>query len=404
MLAKQRSNNVLLFAISFFSFLGYYTSLLILFSLGMSQASRNITIPVRIFIVISLLLLFIKNIEKSKIIWQVKCFLFFSLFYICRIGADYNYGKYYYLPYPELLFLFISFSVVPFLSLSVFKLKSLNLSAIIKAIFISGATFSILCVYYYGKYVGQVERLTSSTADESVLSPLSLSYCSTLIIGVLSTYLFYNKSTKFYKIIGIISIILSSVPFFLGASRGSLFALVIPFILLGTVGQSTKALFRSQFFIIGFLGMLVFLDQKFSSGLLNRFFETSEAIETGSSSAVRVEIWGSSFNQFLNHPILGDKIEVDNWDGYPHNLLIESLQTMGLFGFILLFSLILNAIYISIKIIKNQKKFAWVSVIFLQALCLNMFSGAIFTASWFWTSMALLFSLNEYLKISKDEN
>src|SRR5690606_25305912 len=79
---------------------------------------------------------------------------------------------------------------------------------------------------------------------------------------------------------------------------------------------------------------IIYFDNILDSGLLNRLMATSEAIEEGGSSASRLMIWKSSFNQFLDNPFFGDKLGIDNRSGYAHNFFIEVLQTTGLIGFI----------------------------------------------------------------------
>jgi O-antigen ligase len=161
-----------------------------------------------------------------------------------------------------------------------------------------------------------------------------------------------------------------------------------------------KALFI--FFVLIFV--LIYLDSLLQSGLLERFTNTSDDIEKGANEAIRVEIWKSSIDQFLNNPFFGDKLRVNGWGGYAHNIFIEALQTMGFLGFVPLFILIVNAFKISFSIFRYNKEYAWLSIIFIQAFIQHIFSGAIYTASWLWTSMALLFSINELIKKTKYEN
>src|SRR5690606_4793044 len=96
-------------------------------------------------------------------------------------------------------------------------------------------------------------------------------------------------------------------------------------------------------------------------------------------------------------PILGDKLKVDDWGGYPHNIVVEVLQTTGVLGFIPFLILISRALILCFKNFKRNKSYAWVFVIFIQALIQSMFSGAIYTSAWLWTSMALAFSVERFL-------
>src|SRR5690606_11223193 len=110
------------------------------------------------------------------------------------------------------------------------------------------------------------------------------------------------------------------------------------------------------FFVMVVTGfILIYLDRSLGSGLFYRFFSISESVETGSSSSIRLNIWNTSFNQFLSYPILGDKLKVDDWGGYPHNIVVEVLQTTGVLGFIPFLILISRALILCFKNFKRNK-------------------------------------------------
>jgi O-antigen ligase len=146
---------------------------------------------------------------------------------------------------------------------------------------------------------------------------------------------------------------------------------------------------------------LIYLDSFFDSGLLDRFTGTKEAIETGSSSASRLDIWKYSLDQFIDYPLFGDKLNTNIVNFYPHNIFLEALQSIGFFGFIPFLVLLIYALRYSMYIFKKKPQYAWLTIFFLQALMQNMFSGALYTAAWFWTGMALVLSL--YSSIKKEE-
>lgn len=395
---KNKIDIALYFGIFFLTFLGYYAILLLLFNLGLSEASRSVTIPIRLGIVAMLALLFLKNIKHLQPVKGMHWFLLFCFVYLYRLFDDYNSLELYYMSIPDVLLFFLSFAVIPFIVLSTQPLSKSKLKAMFNALFIGGLLFSALVLFFYSRFIGQVSRLASGTAGESVLSPLALSYSSALVIGVFTFYLLFNKVSFLKRILMLVGIGLATVPFFLGASRGALIALGIPFILYflsgKTIGFKIRSLILLAIIVIG----VIYLDQYFSSGLLNRFLGISEAIETGASSASRIDIWKASFEQFLNNPIFGDKLKIDGVNGYAHNIILEVLQTTGLMGFIPFIIVIINAWKICLYILKHHKAYFWIPVIFIQAFFMNMFSGAIYNASWFWTSMALLLCLGYSLK------
>ncbi len=396
-------SKLLLFVIFLFTFLGFYASILLFASFASLDTSRLLTIPIRLVLVLALLLLLLYNFKTIYFSKIYLFFYFFSTIYILRILFDYNNEVPYYTSYPSVLGYFLSFAFIPFMSISSIKINETLLASIFKAFLVGGFSFSILCLVYYGKFIGTVSRLSSNTADEETLSPLALSYCSSMIIGVFSFYLLHNKTKLYQKYSMILCILASFVPFFLGASRGSLVTLIGSFGFYILVGRGAKFFFKSIFLLLVMTTGIVMLDGYLESGLLNRFLTTSEQIDSGASGAVRIVIWENAFNQFLENPFLGDSLRVVHWRGYAHNFIIEVLQTTGLIGFIpiaILLVYVFKACYfIGIK----DKKYFWIIVVFIQSFVQQLFSGAIYTASWMWTSMALVLIVYQYLKSKEYE-
>lgn len=396
-------NNFLLFILFFLTFLGFYACILLLFQFGVTENTQKYTIPIRAFIGISYLYTFIKNYRYIIASSQLKLFLIFSFLYLLRVIVDLLNFEFYYLSTQDIIFYYLSFAFIPFIAIVSLKITSENLSKIVNALIYSGLLFSTLAFLLYSKFIGQVTRLSTNTASEEVISPLILSYCSALVIGVNISYFLFNKHSFLKRIIIIASTLMAIVPFFLGASRGALVGLVFPFFILMLFGKSIRYYIITIFLMIVLIIGLISLDEYLGSGLLERLFNTSQAIEQNDSSAIRVVIWESSFKQFINNPIFGDKLRVDNWENYPHNIFLEVLQTTGFLGFVPFVILIFQAFKICFKIFGNYRQYSWLAIVFVQSFAQNMFSGSLYIAAWFWTSMAILFAFNNYLKLNQND-
>lgn len=401
--SKDKINNYFLQIIFFLGFLGFYVVLLLMFNAGKGDLSRQLTIPMRAVIGGSSILLFVFNLKNEPP--HLKWFYYFVLIYLIRVFIDYNLNKFFYISYKELFFYFSSFVIIPFIGLSKIDYNKVNIKKIYLIFLISALLFSSLSIILYGKYIGQVNRLSTGTTGEETISPLILSYCGTLIIGVVSSYLLFGKNkSKLIKGLSLIVIILAIIPFFLGASRGSIFAIFFPFIIMALTSISISNILKYSILFIFIVISLIYLDEYLDSGLLNRFMGTSEAIETGGSSAGRLGMWKISIYQFIDFPYLGDKLNTNNINFYPHNIFLEVLQTTGVIGAVPFFVLTFKALIASYKIFKYHKQLSWVPVIFLQSIMKHMFSGALYTASWFWISMAVVLSLSFYLNKKEYEN
>lgn len=385
-----------LFTAIFLNFIGYYVYLLLLFNFGLSTTSFGLSIGLRMIILLSLLLLFI-NSQKAKADSPTYIFIFFSIVYLSRIIIDAFKGLEYYVSTPKLLLYYLSFDMIPFLLISNIKFKVADFIIIRKALLMSGFTFSILSLFFFKDYIGTVGRLTTDTAGEDMMSPLALSYCSSLAIGAAGSYWMENKITFQEKVFILFTILFSAIPFFLGSSRGSLIALVLPFVF--TLFSKKKIINNLRLLFIGFIALLtiIYFSEYFGSSLIDRFTQTSSDIKEGNEAAVRSVMWQNAFNQFSNHPIMGDKLKLDGFDIHPHNIAFEILQITGFLGFIPFLILMIIIFKKALRIFKHVPQYSWLSIVFIQSFIQNMFSGSIFGASWLMMSAALIISLNNTL-------
>lgn len=390
-------NKVLIYIVFFFIFIGYYASLLLASNVVGLELSRLFTIPIRVLILVCLLLLGAVNFRHLKKVSANALFYLFVFIYCIRLAIDYNSEAYYYMSVEEVFMYLVSFCILPYLIISKFSFNEILIKVIFKSMLHGGFLFSVLVLVYYGKFIGQVSRLGAGVAHEDVLNPLALSYSSALIIGVFSFYILHNSLKRTDRIIAIVTIILSIIPFFLGASRGSLIALGITIVVYLFCSKNIKTIFRSLMFMILSVILLVFLDGYLNSGLIDRMTQTSQDIDQGNSSAQRLTIWNNALDQFYNNPFIGDKLEVNNWESYAHNLFVETLQTTGILGFIPLLILVVLTWKNVFRIAIHYKQYFWIAVIFIQSFIQSMFSGAIYISSWIWVSMALIWGIINYI-------
>ena len=116
----------------------------------------------------------------------------------------------------------MGFVFVPFILISQLKLNQSIYNKILHSILLSTLFLSLLSLYYYKSLLGVVGRISLAISrDENYISPLALSYCGALGIGLGIIYLVTNKSiSRLQKLTVLLVIIFSLIPFFLGASRG----------------------------------------------------------------------------------------------------------------------------------------------------------------------------------------
>jgi O-antigen ligase len=398
-ITADRLKTHLIYVVHFLSFVGYSICMMVLTNLGLLSFSRMMTIPIRLLIVACLLcVLFLSR--KVFINAPARIFILFSLIYVSRILFELVDGTKIFHQTPlEYLLYFASFAALPFLIVSSLHLKAHHYNIIRSSILFSGFMLSLLTLFFYKSIIGTIGRITEAvTRDDNYISPLALSYCSVLVIGVGLSYLLENKVTLRTKMYIITTIGLSLVPFYLGSSRGSVFALFLPFLLIFICKKNI----HKSIWLLLVLALLaitgIYLSSYFGSNIIDRFTSIEADIEAGNTAAARINLWNAGWEQFINHPVFGNSLEVDAFRFYPHNLFIEVLLSTGIIGFIPFILLLMKGFKATINIFRNYPRYAWIGVLFLESFIQNMFSGAIYAASWFWLSLALLFSFESSLK------
>lgn len=393
-LSKYKIYVTAFFGAIFFSFSGYYVLLILTNNLIGVESSRLFTIPIRIVTVL-LLAISLMCAGRKRSLQQplLVSFIVFSLLYVGRILIEILKGSSYHISNESFLLYFLSFGFFPLLLLFLKKDYPVDYKLYKYAVLISGFLLAVLTVVFYREYIGTVGRISLAVSrDENYMSPLALSYSGSMSMGVALSLLFTTENSKYGKI-GLISVaIISCVPFFLGASRGSVIALIVPFILF-IIYQRNKVKSMRLLLVLIFVSFLVVtLSEYFGSSVISRFVGIESDINEGSSSASRITIWDIALEHFYNNPIFGDSLEVRETGNHPHNIFIEVLLTTGILGMIPFMYLIIKGFKNSVNIIKNNPESSWIMIIFLQSLIQHLFSGSIYSASWLWFSLYFVLS------------
>lgn len=401
-LNRLKIQSSLLFISHFLNFAGYYAFLLILSNVGLIAFSRGLTIPIRVLILGCLCCIILVN-RKVYVKSGARLFLLFAACYITRIIIEMLRMKTFHLDTSEYFLYFIAFGALPLLILSSLRLREQDYNVIKWSLLVSCFLLSVLTLAYYRSLIGTVGRISAAIArDENYISPLALSYCGTLSIGIGINYLLENRAGFRSRLLVLVFIAFSLVPFFLGASRGSIFSLFVPFMVMflskGNIVASVRMLFIML--IVAVAG--IYLGELFGSSVLNRFLNIGSDIAQNNSSAIRLEMWKAGFNQFLDNPVFGNSLEVDAFQFYPHNIVIEVLLTTGIIGFIPFAALIINGFKRAVFIFRNDPRNGWIGILFIQSFIQNMFSGSIYGASWLWVSLGLLYSFGYVVKQDKN--
>lgn len=397
----RKSDTVLHFVVATavsLTFCGYYAAMAAFRNFTATlEGTRVLTVPLRLLIVAMLFtsaLAFVarrRGVKFEPIDWSV---LTFSIFYVVRIVVSSGSSDYLYREEAEIFLFFIAFVFLPYFLIRQIPLTPELLARTFRYVVWGGAIFALLVAITFRDIIVTGARAAIVLGDEAVLSPLFLSYCGALTMGLGIAGLFYQPASakQMNRFVLLASIVLSAIPFFMGASRGSMIALLAPFVFftprnrLGTT--TSKALI-----LVAAIAVLGAASIFLGSYLFDRIARIGSAVEAASGQGSRIMLWGTSFDQFLENPVFGNSLENEVYHYYPHNFLLESLISTGLLGTVPLLIGLTFAFIKCWRIAHLSPGNYWIVILFVQGLVQFSFSGAIYFASWLAAGLALVLTL-----------
>ena len=386
----------LILNIAFFCFAGYYVINALAIELGYAHATRFFTVPLRLYVSLLCVVFIVLVGLRAKIRPDIFfCFIVFWILYLLRVIHSSR-------TEPELLsrsgsefILFsISFGIIPFMFFYILhRGRDLILSK--NAIILGSSVLSLFAMIFYRDLLGSdFGRAGGIRVNENqTIGALALSYSAILLMGI-SIYeiVVVRKNYILYALF----FFMGCIPFVLGASRGSVVsfiaALLFIFLSKGKIGQIFKALALC----VLLYPVTVFIIESSGSELMERMYTIIEQMDPKETrnSWNRIFIWRTSLQQFFESPWLGDFLENRSRGHHPHNIIIEALMTTGLAGGIPFVYIVVVAFRRSVHIIRKVPHNGWIVVVFMQVFIMNMFSGGIFGAVWFWSSIGLVLSIS----------
>lgn len=398
----------IIFIITFFIFSGYYAFLALWISAGLEGFSRGFTVPLRLLLSVLMLFVIITNV-KNKNKYKVKklIFLTFTLFwglYFFKVLQNHFIGVPLMRGWYEYIFYALNFCVLPFFTFSTMDFSK-NKDLILNSLIFSGFTLALVTIFlYFDALISGVGRINMLTYDtgESTISPLSLAYSSVLTIFLCFFKLTHsNRLNPKNKLYVYMVILVSFVPFLLGASRGSVVAAFFSTIILFSYSG-----IKNRFKIIFTLAFTISLVVSGSIQSWSSITERSSEVLISGDKSIRLVYWEMALNQFYDEPILGSTIELLDAPGakilnrikntYPHNVFVEVLMSTGIIGFSLFILILFKSLLIIHKFCKRDKEALWVFVILVQGLSQGLFSGAIYFSILIFFPLGIIYSLKNH--------
>ncbi|MCO4182530.1 O-antigen ligase family protein [Proteus terrae] len=343
------------------------------------------------------LIFFEKHIPSKVAKYISLVLLVWCLFYL-RLLWDITYGT------PLLdssvysIYLTFGLGVVLLIMLSVINISKKDMISFIdfsrwilffSIVFISISAFNSL-------YLGE-NSLTRFGLDK--LNPISLGKaagaCAIISMFVLS----YKKITKINYFCTLVALVVSVLILFLSGSRGAL----LSFIIVCCIALLKKFSLTRVVFGSGILVFVVFSVNAIMSMLWSDFSLVERISKTGGdedqSANIRYQLYNNSLEQFYNSPLFGDYSVEREYMFYPHNVILELLMSIGVFGAIIFVFIVAYSVFCNIKNDFDNKSLLsvlWGLLTFY--LVISMFSGSLFLSVELWVfliiSVSFRFNVN----------
>jgi O-Antigen ligase len=174
-------------------------------------------------------------------------------------------------------------------------------------------------------------------------------------------------------------------------SRGPLVAFLLPLAVAVVTLKTSKKfaiIILSFFAAAAFVPVVTLIDASFNTVIYDRMLGQSQ-LEEG-NVLDRYERYIIAMESFAEKPFLGFGMEVEAIGGYPHNVVVESFISVGLFGAFIFMALLVILSVKAYAMLNRDTGYGWLSLLYLQYAIGAQFSGAIYSSTIFWATAGAL--------------
>lgn len=286
----------------------------------------------------------------------------------------------------------------PLIAILVLNYKKLNHIIIVKSIVFVYFLCLVFAMVLLNIGLGGINTDERLGLEEGFNS-LNLGYWA-MTAFLLNLYIIFNsdKSKFIYKFI--------FIPFFLyivlaSGSRGPIIYLVLSILFyLWYSGYFKKIKRKIRTLLIG-LALLIIIGYRVILELIGTInpllSERLLSLVEESDTSGRDGAYEIAINQFLSSPIWGDYFVLTSGPlvgAYPHNIILESLMTLGLVGSIPLFYLFYKTFIKGIWLLKNNNQQEWIFLLFLSMFFKGMTTWNLYGADVLWIAMVVLLTID----------
>lgn len=379
-----------------------YQFITTLFSDAMGGESRVVTIPLRIATLFMYLLTFVLVIKYRYLTtFSIKLFLlYWALLYI-RLIFDYTSHSELTLLNPrfsQVLLYMIGLCTIPMIVLMK-SYRFLNFDKLLFYCYVFCSS-TILVMFFGG--TGFQEATTQRLDANLALGSIEAGHLglTTLILGVF--ILFKGKGLLYKNLFVRISILfITIISFFVlvrAGSRGPVFAaaLVFGFYILSKTRKAKTGivlLLLSTVLIYFTLDLIIEFVEVISPILKQRLFDREDQLWD------RAPLIAQAMSAFYDNPFFGRDFFLysSGMLYYPHNLFVESLMQLGIFGCGILVITIYYTFKSCRKLIRFNSSQMWLALLFIQSFAGLMLSSTLATEPKFCILLLLVNLSSKYV-------
>lgn len=112
------------------------------------------------------------------------------------------------------------------------------------------------------------------------------------------------------------------------------------------------------------------------------------------SSLQRMQLFDGALRQFADHPLLGSAMVEYSQRIYAHNIVLDAMMALGIFGAALLLILLwLSVVHAGRLLLAGVPEYVWLGALFLQYLVDSMLSGSVAFSLQFWICTAAIWGV-----------
>jgi O-antigen ligase len=242
----------------------------------------------------------------------------------------------------------------------------------------------------------EVGRIATDT-----LNPISFGHLGvSLALGAMALLLLAGVRSLWWRLVVVAFIGLGLGVAVTASSRGPILALIVGVATLIWAafqrGHRLKVLVSGLIIMVGGVVGGVALEKRIGFGIFSRI----QAIREGGvdqSTSLRLQYTRDAWNLFLDNPVIGGALEEPSSQLYPHNVVIESFMSTGIFGGTAFIIIILASVFGCWRIVQKRREWSWVVALYFQFLVGAQVSGALYTSPGFWSLTAAVISLQASL-------